>query len=456
MGEIRVVLIGAGYVGLTSAVTFAYLGCQVTCVDVDTAKIGLLKSGKIPLFEPHLEELLALSRDHISFETSCESSVPLADVVIIAVGTPPGPDGAPDLSYLESAARAVGSNLSSRFCVVVNKSTVPIGSANWIEAIIRDAHRARHGELAKPSFAVASNPEFLREGSAVADTLYPDRTVIGADDPGARAMLVELYQPVTEQTFVPPAFSPRPEGLTRVPLFSTDLASAELVKYAANAFLSMKISFANEIAELAEKVGADALQVARGIGADARIGSRFLAPGVGWGGSCFGKDTAALVAIGREYGLEMPLVRAARAVNDRQRDRVVEKLLQELKILKGRTIGLLGAAFKPFTDDLRDAPSLDIAARLVSRGAKVRVHDPVALDRVRRSGVANLETCDTVEQLATEADALVLVTEWPEYVTLPWPELARRMRNPLVVDGRNVLSREVLLQAGFRYIPMGR
>jgi UDPglucose 6-dehydrogenase len=338
----------------------------------------------------------------------------------------------------------------------VNKSTVPIGSANWVGAIVRDAFEARRGPSAERRFAVASNPEFLREGSALFDTLYADRTVVGADDPRAVHALTDLYRPITEQTFAPPSYLPRPEGLGAVRLITTDLASAELIKYSANAFLSLKLSFINEIAELAEKVGADVLQVAKGIGSDERIVHRFLQAGLGWGGSCFGKDTAALVATGREYGLRMPIVQAARDVNVRQRERIVEKLLFELKILKGRTIGILGVAFKPFTDDLRDAPALYIARSLIERGAKVKAHDPVAMPRARAEGGLAIEYCDVAANVAAGSDALVLATEWPDYQGLPWGDLARSMVNRLVIDGRNVLPREALERAGFRYVGMGR
>ena len=280
--------------------------------------------------------------------------------------------------------------------------------------------------------------------------------MVGSDDPRALESLYTLYRPVVEQTFPAPSFLPRPESLGAVPLITTNLASAELVKYAANAFLALKISFINAVAQLAEKVGADATQISKGIGLDARIGTRFLQAGIGWGGSCFGKDTAALIATAREYNLTMPIVAAAREVNYRQRDRVLEKLLGTLKILKGRTIGLLGLAFKPNTDDLRDAPALDIARRLMERGAKVRAHDPIALGRARRECDANLGLVESVEQLAEEADALVLVTEWPQYRDLPWAKLASVMRTPLLLDGRNFLAQATLEAAGFQYIGMGR
>jgi len=340
--------------------------------------------------------------------------------------------------------------------VVVNKSTVPVGSGSWVESLVQEAYAAHNGQKPRGQFAVASNPEFLREGSAIRDSLYPDRVVVGAEDQRALEVLYTLYRPILEQTFTPPSFIPRPEGLQAVPFIATDLASAELIKYSANAFLALKISFINEIAALAERVGADITQIAKGIGLDVRIGTRFLQAGIGWGGSCFGKDTAALIATARDYGLSMPIVTAAREVNYRQRERIVEKLLAELKILKGRTIGLLGLAFKPNTDDLRDAPALDIASRLIERGARVRAHDPVAMERARREHPhLDLHYCETPEQVAEEADALVLVTEWAMYRELPWEELARRMRRAVLVDGRNFLDRAQMAALGFRYVGIG-
>jgi UDPglucose 6-dehydrogenase len=452
----KVSIVGAGYVGITTGVALAYLGHTVTLLDSDESKIGLLRQGKFPIYEPFLEEFAALAQSRLRYTTDAAEAHPEADVIFIAVGTPPLPDGNPDLSYLRSAATAVGERLGGTFTVVVNKSTVPIGCGNWVESLVREAFEARNGERPKGRFAVASNPEFLREGSALHDSLYPDRVVVGSDDPRALERLYALYRPVVEQTFPAPSFLPRPESLGAVPLITTNLASAELVKYAANAFLALKISFINEIAQLAEKVGADATQISKGIGLDARIGTRFLHAGIGWGGSCFGKDTAALIATAREYNLTMPIVAAAREVNYRQRDRVLEKLLGTLKILKGRTIGLLGLAFKPHTDDLRDAPALDIARRLAERGAKVRAHDPIALDRARRECDSSLGLVESVEQLAADADALVLVTEWPQYRDLPWAKLAGLMRTPLLLDGRNFLEQATLEAAGFQYIGMGR
>jgi UDPglucose 6-dehydrogenase len=389
------------------------------------------------------------------FTTACPEAISEADVVFIAVGTPPQTNGSPDLTHLRQAAESVGKNLDTHYTVVVNKSTVPIGSGNWVGALVREAYGERRG-APQEHFAVASNPEFLREGAAIYDTLYPDRVVIGSDDPRALGALYALYRPVLEQTFVPPPNVPRPDHLGAVPLIATDLASAELIKYAANAFLALKISYINEIAHLAEKAGADITQVAKGIGLDARIGTRFLQPGIGWGGSCFGKDTSALISTAAEYGLTMEIVSAARTVNQRQRERVVDKLLSQLKILKGRTIGLLGLAFKPNTDDLREAPALAIAQSLLDRGCKVKAHDPAAMGRFQREhGGMGLTLCETPEQVVRDSDAIVLVTEWQEYRDLPWAELVSLVRRPLLLDGRNFLSRTQMEQAGFVYMAFG-
>src|ERR1700680_4487029 len=410
----NVCIIGTGYVGLTTGTCLAFLGHKVTCVDSDHKKIALLKAGQTPIFEPFLTELLSEANGNIRFTSNYAEAIPDARVIFIAVGTPPSPNGSPDLRYLSAAARGIGEHFDGDFTVVVNKSTVPIGSGNWVGSLMRESYEQKDGRKAGGRFAVASNPEFLREGTALSDSLYPDRVVVGSDDARALETLYTLYRPILDQPFSAPAFLPRPEGVGAVPLISTDLASAELIKYAANAFLALKISYINEISLLAEKVGADIAQVAKGIGLDARIGTRFLQAGIGWGGSCFGKDTSALVSTAKEYNLTMPIVEAAKEINRRPRQRVVEKLLGELTILKGRTIGLLGLAFKPNTDDLREAPAIDIARKLIERGCKVKVHDPVAMERFQQEyGDLGAICCESPEQVADEADALVLVTEWP-------------------------------------------
>ncbi|MBI3681894.1 MAG: UDP-glucose/GDP-mannose dehydrogenase family protein [Acidobacteria bacterium] len=444
-------IIGTGYVGLTTGVCLAYLGHDVCCVDTDAKKVETLKAGRSPIYEPHLEDLMALASDRLRFTTCYPEAIPDSEVVFIAVGTPPEPDGKPDLRYLRAAAQSAAENLGAGFTVMVNKSTVPIGSGNWVESLVRSAIRERNSDR----FAVASNPEFLREGSAIRDSLYPDRIVIGSDSERALETLYTLYRPVLDQTFAAPTFLPRPEELGAVPLVSADLASAELIKYAANAFLALKISYINEISQIAEKVGADITQVAKGIGLDARIGTRFLQPGIGWGGSCFGKDTAALISTAHEYNLTAPIVQAARDINSRQRARVVEKLLAEMKILKGRTVALLGLAFKPHTDDLREAPALEIAKKLIERGARVQAHDPVALDRARAElALPDLCYCDSPEQAMQDADAVVLVTEWPQYLELDWESLRGSMRGAVVLDGRGVLDRKRMEKSGYRFLSM--
>ena len=454
----KVVVVGTGYVGLTTGVALAYLGNQVTCLDIDPDKIAKLKKGQIPIYEPGLPELLEISRINLQFTTSYdEAGIESCDVVFIAVGTPSLPDGNADLTYVKAAAEALGSRLDHTFTVVVNKSTVPIGSGNWVGKLLGEASNRSKGSQRHEKYAVASNPEFLRQGSALLDTLYPDRVVIGSEEPRAIDTLTNLYRPILNQDFPPPAFLPRPDGLSAIPVVTCDMASAELIKYAANSFLALKISYMNEISHMAEKIGADITQIARGIGLDNRIGPRFLHAGIGWGGSCFGKDTSALVAIAKDYGMSMPIVQAAREVNYHQRTWVVDTLLNELKILKGKTVSMLGFAFKPNTDDLRDAPSVDIARQLIQRGAEVRATDPVALGNARQIypdlGVIY---CDQPLDALRNADAVVLVTEWPEYRNLDWAELKETLDNPLVLDGRNFLDRHELERLGYRYIGVGR
>jgi UDPglucose 6-dehydrogenase len=451
----KVAVIGAGYVGLTTALSLAYVGHEVVGVDLDADKVARLNRGELPFYEPHAKEMLALVRERLRFTARYEEAVPQAEVIFIAVGTPSLPDGAPDLSQVRSAAQAIGRHLGEGFTVVVNKSTVPVGSGNYVEALVRRAFQEAHGGEPDGRLAVASNPEFLREGQALYDSLYPDRIVVGAEDRRAIEVLRELYEPILEQSFAPPPFLPRPERMGAVPFLTTDLASAELIKYGANAFLALKISFINELARLAEKVGADIREVARGIGLDHRIGPRFLQAGLGWGGSCFPKDTAALLAMGREYGLSLGITEAARKVNEDQRRWAVDKLLAELKTLKGRTIALLGLAFKANTDDLRESPALELARLLLDRGAFLRAHDPVALPRARKEVSLPLEYAETPEEALRGADAVVLATDWPLYRTWPWQELKPLLRTPLVLDARNFLDGKALADLGYRYLGMG-
>src|SRR4051794_25829814 len=451
----KVCVAGTGYVGLTTGVSLAFLGHEVTCVDLDQDKVDMLRGGHCPIYEPGMDDLLAEAAANLTFTTSYADAVPGADVVFVAVQTPSAADGSPDLRFLRSAAESVAQNLDHDFTVVVNKSTVPIGSGNWVDAILRDSFAQRADRPEKCEFSVASNPEFLREGNAIHDTLFPDRIVIGSDNPRSLEVLNHLYRPIINQTFTAPSFAQRPDDIGAVPLVSTDLASAELIKYAANAFLALKISYVNEIGQLAGRVGADITEVARGIGLDQRIGSRFLQPGVGWGGSCFGKDTKALIATASEYNYEMPIVRAARDINQRQRAIAVERLQDELRILKGRRIGLLGIAFKPNTDDLRDSPALDIANLLLARGARVKLHDPVAGERFRREQPELAPyLSETIDGAFDDCDAVVLVAEWAQYLELDWSKVVGLMRSPIVLDGRNVLGRDRMTRLGFKYLSM--
>lgn len=465
----KVVVVGTGYVGLVTGACLAYLGHEVVCVDKDPHKIAALQAGKSPIYEPGLESLLAdgVARGVLTFTLDLAVAVRAAEVIFIAVGTPPLPGGDPDLQHVEAVAREVGAAIADlKTRVVVNKSTVPIGSGNWVEMLIEEgANRpipAGSGSLREPvtggpRFLVASNPEFLREGSAIGDTLYPDRIVVGAQEPEAVSKLLELYAPLLEQSFEAPSIAPRPEGMRSVPLVTTDLASAEMIKYAANAFLATKISFINEVANLCEKVGADVTQVAKGIGLDARIGERFLNAGAGWGGSCFGKDVSALISIGREYQYEMEILQASVSVNANQRQRLIQKLQDALKILKGKTIGVLGLAFKPNTDDLRDAPALDVVRHLLKMGARVKAYDPIAMPNCRQQ-YPDLEVvyCQNVEELAFACDALVLMTEWAEFKTLDLSLIRGLMRTPVLLDARNVFSPIDCANSGLTYLGIGR
>ena len=457
----RVTVIGTGYVGAVTGACLAYLGHRVTCIDTDEKKIARLQRGEPTIYEPHLPELLegAGGRGGIDFDTDLSAAAAESDVIFIAVGTPSLASGEADLQYLEAAARSIGGAMDAKkFRVVVNKSTVPVGSGNLVETLVRegiDENRPR--ERSGIRFGVASNPEFLREGCAIADSLYPDRIVIGASDKETLAVMRDLYRPLVEQSFEPPPGVPRPAGLERVCLVTTTLTSAEMIKYAANAFLAMKIGFANEIANICEHVGAEAPEVMTGIGLDSRIGSKFLSPGVGWGGSCFGKDVLALLHTAREYGYESRLLRASIEVNTAQRQLVIQKLQEKLFILKGRTVGLLGLAFKPDTDDLRDAPSLHIAERLQQMGARVKAYDPIAMNACREQRPdLRIRFCESALELAAESDALVLVTDWKEFRDLDLAAIARAMTRPILVDGRNLFSPEAARAAGFDYCGIGR
>ena len=454
----NIVVIGAGYVGLTTGVALAYFGHEVTCVEKNPAKLELLSRGKSPIHEHGLEELMHLAGKNLRFAERAKGPVEAAEVVMIAVGTPPKSNGEADTQDVEAAAREVAEGfLPGRNYALVIKSTVPIGTNRRVAQVVKRVLAAR-GLMDETFVWIVSNPEFLQEGRALYNTFYPDRIVVGAEEPEGVYVLRRLYQSILEQTFTPPSFLPRPEGYALPPLLATDPTSAEMIKYASNAFLALKISFINEIAGLCEKVGADVTEVARGMGLDPRIGPGFLAAGLGWGGSCFPKDTAALLAIGGEYGYAMPIVAAAWEVNFRQRHRMVGKLQEALKGVRGRVVGVLGLAFKPGTADVRGSPALEVVRILVERQAHVRVHDPVALENARRV-LADLEEVEFFEDpygLAAGAEALVLATDWPEYRYLDLARLAGMMRTPVLVDGRNLFDPEEARRAGWTYLGVGR
>ncbi|MGI8649369.1 MAG: UDP-glucose dehydrogenase family protein [Rubrobacter sp.] len=454
MENFEVGIVGTGYVGLVTGACLAHLGHRVSCVDIDEEKIENLSWGVMPIHEPELEQMVvgALERGNISFTTDLPSVVEQVEVLFIAVSTPPGDDGAADLSHVASVARSTGAALAEnrrpRPLMIVNKSTVPVGSGNYVSILVREG--AGDADI---SYDVVSNPEFLREGSAVYDSLFPDRIVIGTESREALEMMRDLYRPLIEQSF-PTRFDPRPK--TSVPFVTTDLASAEMIKYAANAFLATKISFINEVAAICDLVGADITNVASGIGLDDRIGPRFLNAGIGWGGSCFPKDVSALRSIAREYDYESTILDAVVSVNDRQLKQVITKLQRELHTLKGKRVALLGLAFKPNTDDLREAPSLKIAHALDSLGARVVGYDPVAGEDAARMFPQMKVLPDPYEAI-TGAHAAIVVTEWDEVRNLDPKRAAGVMEAPkLIIDGRNVLDPAMIEERGLLYRGFGR
>ena len=439
------------------------------CLDRDEERISVLREGHVPIYEPGLGELVIenLRADRLSFSgpEGLDEVVSNVDVAFIAVDTPQGEDGSADLSSVAAVAKSIGGalvrrdshELRERPLVVVNKSTVPVGSSDYVSMLIQEGAEEEGGEAL--GYRVVSNPEFLREGSAIHDSLFPDRIVLGADTQDALDTMRALYEPIMEQSFPVASLAPlerEPQPKTAVPLVTTDLASAEMIKYAANAFLATKISFINEVANICELVGADVTSVAAGMGLDERIGARFLSAGIGWGGSCFPKDVSALRSIAREYGYEPDMLDATISVNERQRRRVISKLQYELRALKGKRIALLGLAFKPDTDDLREAPSLEIARSLDSHGARVVGYDPVA-GKAAASRMPSLKVVFDPYEALKGAHAAVVVTEWEEFQTLDLNRVASLMkRPPLVVDGRNALDPGAVRKAGIRYRSFGR
>lgn len=428
----NICVIGTGYVGLVTGVVFADLGNDVRCVDKDRGKLDLLNGGKSPIYEPGIEELISrgLAEGRLTFTDNLADAAAWAEVIFIAVGTPSRPDGQPDLSQVEAVAKTIAPQLSG-YTVVVNKSTVPVGTGDWV----RDTMVAAGAQA--NSFDVVSNPEFLREGSAIHDTLFPDRIVIGSGKREAANKLVELYAPIER------------------PMLITDLASAEMIKYASNCFLAMKISFINAMANLCELCGADVAQVSRGMGFDTRIGASFLQAGLGWGGSCFPKDVMGLMSTAQKLGYPLGLLEETYRINVEQPKRFVEKIKNRIGALDGATVCILGLAFKPNTDDLRDAKSIEVVRMLQEAGAKIRAYDPVAMDNFRKL-FPDVSYAQNAYDAAEGADAVVIITEWNEFKQLNLPRLRSVVRKPLLIDGRNIYDPARAAKAGFEYHGIGR
>jgi UDPglucose 6-dehydrogenase len=431
----HIAVIGSGYVGLVTGACFAEFGVDVTCVDVDAEKIAQLALGKSTIYEPGLDQLLKknLQAGRLRFTTDSKSAIQQSLVIFLAVGTPPKPDGSADLKYVEDVARQIAQDMDS-YKVVATKSTVPVGTGKHLTALIRSHQRT------PVDFSVVSNPEFLREGAAISDFMRPDRVVIGGTDQEAIAIMRDLYRPLY---------------LIETPFVITSLEGAELIKYAANAFLATKISFINEIANLCEKVGCDVHEVARAIGMDRRIGSKFLHPGPGFGGSCFPKDTSALSVIGRQFKSPTRIVDAVIEVNHQQRLSMVPKIERLTEGLSGKRIAILGLAFKPETDDMRDAPSVEIIRGLVERGAIVSAYDPVAGDEARKV-LPEIEYAHDEYAAATGADVIVFMTEWNQFRALDMERLRGLMKVPRIADLRNIYEPADMREMGFQYVGVGR
>ncbi|MBI5682100.1 MAG: UDP-glucose/GDP-mannose dehydrogenase family protein [Deltaproteobacteria bacterium] len=432
----NICVVGTGYVGLVTGTCFAEFGVNVTCVDKDKGKIDMLKIGKVPIYEPGLEELVAKNtrEGRLSFSTDLAEGIKKSLVIFIAVGTPPKEDGSADLQYVEEVARTIANNMNG-YKVIITKSTVPVGTGKLIEDIVRKKLGSEN------QFDVVSNPEFLREGSAIEDFMRPNRIVIGARSQQAIAILKDLYSPLY---------------LFETPFIITDIETAELIKYASNAFLATKISFINEVANICERVGADVHMVAKGMGLDNRIGSKFLHPGPGFGGSCFPKDTMAITNIAKTHGYTFEIVEAVLRVNERQRDIMVEKIKDMLQCLKGKTIGILGLSFKPNTDDIRESPAIDIVKRLLNEGVNIRAYDPAAMEEARKFFGNKIICCKDAYDAADGSDAIVILTEWNQFRKLDMGKIKGLLKSPILIDLRNVYNPQALMDKGFIYAGVGR
>ena len=435
----KIAIVGTGYVGLVSGACFAEMGVEVTCVDINEEKIKMLSEGKVPIYEPGLEEMVVRNfrEGRLKFTTRLTDCLDEVEAVFSAVGTPPDEDGSADLSYVLQVAREVGQNMN-HYVVLVTKSTVPVGTAQKVKAVIAEELAARKVEI---EFDVASNPEFLKEGAAVKDFMSPDRVVVGVESERARKLMQRLYAPFM---------------MTNNRILFTDIPSAEMIKYAANSMLATRISFMNDIANLCELVGADVNMVRKGIGADTRIGSKFLYPGCGYGGSCFPKDVKALIQTARQQGYEMRVLQAVEEVNERQKSVLFQKLSSHFGgDLKGKTVALWGLAFKAETDDMREATSLVIIRQLLDAGCEVRVFDPVAMNECRRRLGDAVTYAKDMYDAALGADALLLLTEWKQFRLPSWEVVRRTMNQPVVFDGRNIYDPEELRAGGFHYTSIG-
>ena len=432
----NICVIGTGYVGLVTGTCFADFGVNVACVDKDVAKIEMLRRGEIPIYEPGLKELVDknINEKRLQFTTDLSEAIKKSLVIFIAVGTPPREDGTADLSYIEEVARTIAKNLNG-YKVIVTKSTVPVGTGSLIEGIITTEQGGEH------KFDVVSNPEFLREGSALEDFMRPNRVVIGARSEQAVAIMKDLYSPLY---------------LIETPFVVTDIEAAELIKYASNAFLATKISFINEMANLCEKVGADIHMVAKGMGLDQRIGSKFLHPGPGYGGSCFPKDTMAITKIARANGYTFRIVEAVIEVNRLQRELMIDKIREMVGDFSGKTIGVLGLAFKPNTDDIRESPAIDIVNRLLGEGAIIKAYDPAGMENARKEMPYSITYCNDAYEVAEGSEALVILTEWNQFRNRDLARVKELLKAPKIVDMRNIYGPSVMKKMGFEYSSVGR
>ena len=435
----NIAIVGTGYVGLVSGACFAEMGIDVTCVDINPEKIKCLLNGEIPIYEPGLDDLVKrnVEAGRLHFTTDLTTCLDNVEVVFSAVGTPPDEDGSADLQYVLEVARTFGRNIK-KYTILVTKSTVPVGTAKKVKAVIEEELTKRGEQI---DFEVASNPEFLKEGAAIKDFMSPDRVVVGVESDRAKKVMERLY---------------RPFQMNNYRLYFMDIPSAEMTKYAANAMLATRISFMNDIANLCDLVGANVDMVRKGIGADTRIGSKFLYPGCGYGGSCFPKDVKALARTAREYGYTMGVIEAVEAVNERQKEIVVKKLQDKLGTLRGKTIALWGLAFKPETDDMREAPALVVIEKLLEAGASVKVYDQVAMDECRRRIGDRVVYCKDMYDVVIDADALAVLTEWKEFRIPSWSVIKRVMKQSVLVDGRNIYSKDEVIAEGFEYAAIGK